>query len=470
MIRIVALVEEDQLLFATHRHTNTSNPAGRCDTRVYLRPLPLVLAAVLAGTAISVYVAPPSVGPLLWRAGKYDLLINIVLYIPVGVVLSRYGVVKCGLAGVALSILVETTQLFLPDRFTAASDVIANTTGTVIGCLAMRISGARGRQLLNSVALTRGLGVVFLLIGVGFGWWVSWPRLPADFRNWDPACRLSVGDEVSGDRFWDGEIFDIMILPDYLDAEAVRRASAGPGPDRPYLRALRSRAVFKRAFSGDFRSAQGMSLLDSLELDPFYRALTEAGQLSILVWFRTDDESQGGPARIVSYSTSIWKQNFALGQEGRNIVFRVLTPTTAPGGFTPQLETRGVLAAGHDAVLAATYDGRTSSVYLDGRLISRLNLKARGRSSPFLADIGLPASAICVGTLMGLGMIGLARGGGRYRWLTGGLAGLVGTMLFILVGGVDALPEFTPWAILFGLAGGVVAGLSTAVHSSARGT
>jgi hypothetical protein len=431
--------------------------------RIYVRFLPLVLAAIWAGTALSVYVSPPFVGQMLWRAGKFDVLINVVLYIPLGVALSRYGVFKCGLAGAALSIAVEAAQLFFPDRFTAVTDVMSNALGAVIGCIVVKAIGHRGRWVLNLLELRRSVGVFILFVCFLFIGVVSWPRMPSDFRNWDTACRLSLGDEITADRLWAGEIFEVWILPVHLDASVVKQLSS-KSDDRVLLtQTLDNQAVFLRRFSDDFESVRGKSLLTPQESKQFFSSFSGSNELSILVWFRTDSDTQGGPARIVSYSTSIWKQNFALGQEGRNIVFRVLTPTSAPGGFTPQLETRPVLNSGRAAFIAATYDGRNSKVYLDGRLISRLNLRARGRSFPFLADIGLPAAAVFVGVTMGLGAIGLIRGGRKRRWLTGACTGVLGGFLFVAVGGVDALPGFAPLIPLFALGGGLVAGFSTRV-------
>ncbi|MEJ2722595.1 MAG: hypothetical protein P8181_15875, partial [bacterium] len=79
----------------SHRAERTH--AGRTEIRVRL--LPLVLMGILASTALSVDVSRPAVGPGLWRVGLDDFLLNVLLYMPLGVVLSRHGIAKCGLAG-----------------------------------------------------------------------------------------------------------------------------------------------------------------------------------------------------------------------------------------------------------------------------------------------------------------------------------------------------------------------------------
>jgi hypothetical protein len=464
-LRIFEL-SEGYLVGHMDKDPDAADRPGLDRTHVFIRPLPLVLTAICAGTALSVYVSSPFLDVLLWRTGKSDVLINLLLYIPLGAAMARHGVLKCGLAGAVVSITIEMIQLFYPDRYTAVSDVVSNTLGAMLGCIAINALGFRWRRFLDRFELSRPVGALLLTMGVLFIGVVSWPRMPSDFRNWDTECLLSLGDDVDGDRLWTGEIFEVMVLPIHLDAGAIQTLSFEDHERAAHMRAFENQAVFSRRFSDDFDSVRGKSLLTPRDSIQFFDSLTRWDKLTILVWFRTDSETQGGPARIVSYATSIWRQNFMLGQEGRDIVFRVLTPTSAPGGFTPQLETRGVLRSGQDAFVAATYDGRNSRVYLDGRFIGRLNLSARGRTVPFLADSGLPASSLCIGVVMGLAAVALMRRYRRRRWLTGACAGLIGGVIFVFAGGVDALPGFAPWVPLLALGGGFMAGISTRLSSA----
>lgn len=71
-----------------------------------------------------------------------DVFINLVLYIPLGLLLvqripgstsNRLAIAT--LAGGLFSVSMEFGQLFLPSRFPSLSDILLNTTGTLLGAV-----------------------------------------------------------------------------------------------------------------------------------------------------------------------------------------------------------------------------------------------------------------------------------------------------------------------------------------------
>lgn len=72
-----------------------------------------------------------------WAA---DVLLNIVLFLPLGVVLGLGDrrLVRACLLGALLSALIEFAQLLIPGRDSSIADVLMNTTGTAIGYLVAR--------------------------------------------------------------------------------------------------------------------------------------------------------------------------------------------------------------------------------------------------------------------------------------------------------------------------------------------
>jgi VanZ family protein len=86
--------------------------------------------------------------------GRRELLVNVVLYVPLGLLFAAYwavgrnssrisAVVKATFLAAATSAAVESTQLFLPSRETQITDVVANTAGGMIGaCLGAALGGA----------------------------------------------------------------------------------------------------------------------------------------------------------------------------------------------------------------------------------------------------------------------------------------------------------------------------------------
>jgi len=83
------------------------------------------------------------------RNGMENLFGNIVLFIPLGflavLALRRSLVLIVGL-GAALSLLIETAQFVLGDRWSDIDDVLLNTTGTLLGALAATAAVAAARR------------------------------------------------------------------------------------------------------------------------------------------------------------------------------------------------------------------------------------------------------------------------------------------------------------------------------------
>ncbi|MFF1831725.1 VanZ family protein [Paenarthrobacter sp. NPDC058040] len=86
--------------------------------------------------------------PFKDAAAAVEFVSNIVMFVPFGGLVrflwpSRWTWWRILLLGAATSTLIELTQLLIPGRVTALSDVIANTAGAVIGALVARWLRAR---------------------------------------------------------------------------------------------------------------------------------------------------------------------------------------------------------------------------------------------------------------------------------------------------------------------------------------
>jgi hypothetical protein len=436
-------------------------PAQTWGRTAALSLFPLVLAAIWASTALSVEISPPRFDAGIWRFGVDDFLLNVVLYLPLGMALRRRPFLFALAAGAGLSTGVEILQSMYVGRYPGVADVAANTTGTVAGWVFANYKGRGWMRGIDPIPLTRSLAIfaaaVFAL-GVAF---LSVPGPPSGFTNWDPTCRLIVGDELTRNRPWKGTIGTIAVFDRTLASREIEKCSRLDATSRA-LRIVSLSPIYFTDGLASLDSIRGTPLLDDAEQRRFYDGLVDAGRLSLLVWFATHDENQTGPARIVGDSKSPFDQNFSLGQQNRDVIFRLRTPTTVPGGFFPQTTTRPLLKKNRDTFVAATYDGRNVRVYADGRYEARLNLCARGRPAPFFSDSGLPASATFIGTLAGVVCVGLLRGSrSRYRLiLAGGLGGLAGGTVLVLTGGALAFPAFAPFLPAVSAWGGSVVGCS----------
>lgn len=74
----------------------------------------------------------------------FEFLANIALFVPFGLLLAaawpRTSPWMVILIGYAVSATIELVQTLLPSRYPTLSDVIANTLGTIIGCVAARLA------------------------------------------------------------------------------------------------------------------------------------------------------------------------------------------------------------------------------------------------------------------------------------------------------------------------------------------
>ncbi len=85
------------------------------------------------------WVAEAGIAPYQPSAVVLEILANVALFVPVGLLLPfawpRLRLWQVTLAGGLLSVVIETVQGLMPSRFPTLSDVIANTTGTFLGAV-----------------------------------------------------------------------------------------------------------------------------------------------------------------------------------------------------------------------------------------------------------------------------------------------------------------------------------------------
>jgi VanZ family protein len=84
-----------------------------------------------------------------WRSDKKDIVLNVILFLPFGALLFLHrakgiaasrSVLAPALYGMLFSVVIETTQCFLPTRTPSLVDVCTNTLGALFGAIAIRTS------------------------------------------------------------------------------------------------------------------------------------------------------------------------------------------------------------------------------------------------------------------------------------------------------------------------------------------
>ena len=107
--------------------------------------LPATVSAKVTGLVgiVATWVADAGIASYSRSAFVLEILANVALFVPVGLLLAlawpRLRLWQTVLIGALMSVLIETVQGVMPSRFPTLSDVIANTTGTLIGALIVTI-------------------------------------------------------------------------------------------------------------------------------------------------------------------------------------------------------------------------------------------------------------------------------------------------------------------------------------------
>lgn len=129
----------------------TRAPRGRVAARVALVGyllfvgftvwLPAAVSSKVTGLVgvMARWVAEAGIAPYQPSAVVLEILANVALFVPVGLLLPfawpRLRLWQVTLAGGLLSVVIESVQGLMPSRFPTLSDVIANTTGTFLGAV-----------------------------------------------------------------------------------------------------------------------------------------------------------------------------------------------------------------------------------------------------------------------------------------------------------------------------------------------
>ncbi len=209
-------------------------------------------ALLLALVVILLVTLVPGDGPrgevalclLCGDRGAADLLLNVALFLPLGVALAlrRGSVLRLALVPPLLSLAIEATQLAIPGRHTMLADLTANAAGGWIGLLAARDALRRaplGERPSGLWAAAWGAGAALVFLGTG---WLLQPRYPASewYGQW--TARLA-HLQAYGGRVLSAEIGGAATPSRRLEDPARLRARlaggapvrvrfvAGPAPD-----------------------------------------------------------------------------------------------------------------------------------------------------------------------------------------------------------------------------------------------
>ncbi len=428
--------------------------------------LPIAVALVIGATAIPVDFRYPSIDFVSWRPNFMDVLNNLLLYMPMGVALQRKRLSFAIVPIAILTCLVEIIQLIYPNRHPSLIDMTANIVGGITGWylaniyLSFKISPPRPLTVRAFLLVGSATGILILSVVI------SQPGLDTDFSNWDSSYHIAINDELTRDRPWSGTVYALGLFDRALSQSELLTLSTIFSESRRLMKPSAGiKPIFALISPSLVEQEYGRPILQPDQEKQIFDALVKRGAMTLVTWVQTHSLEQFDSARIVTFSKDQYNRNFTLGQEGGRIVFRLRTPATGPNGFDPPLRTPEVLKIGKTLFAAATYDGKISKVFLDGKLVGRLNIAAKRKMGTTLFDYDAPLVAILAGAFTAtlfLSVIG-SISNRPLRWILAGIGGFCGAFFIAGIGGLSALPEFETWNLLLGVCGGIC--VASAIHN-----
>jgi glycopeptide antibiotics resistance protein len=386
-----------------------------------------------------------------------DILLNILFFIPLGFLtglllrinqkdpptIIKTSTIICLVA----SVIAEFLQLFLI-RTTSLTDIITNTLGGYLGARLVSQVSLTAVGLVPQFIVNRGTKIIkfteliyaaLLLILFSLPFWLN------GFYNWDENFHLCLGNEATGDRPWEGAIYELVIYDRMLSQEEAlqcyysRRSESLKSHILAHYRfdEGHGRYIYNRASAIDSLKLeisdtskvcwlnpsnglvlrQGGVIKSTVPASQLCAALQAANQLSLEVRFRPANLIQTGPGRIVTFSASTEKRNFTLGQAAGQLNFRVRTPLTGPNGSRVDLYTENPVLTHRPQHVVAVFNRGAEIIFLNGH---ELEDSVRGLSNYMSSLSGFGRGtfgkvSLCFLMLFPLGWLSQVTVGGNHK-------------------------------------------------------
>ncbi|BCL35671.1 hypothetical protein NSMS1_21180 [Nostoc sp. MS1] len=209
-----------------------------------------------------------------------------------------------------------------------------------------------------------------------------------NLSNWHTNYYLSIGNEVRGNRHWQGYVSEI-----YIADQAISKNEASHGLSNPsYLNQLGKSLVAHYELSGkccyqdktgnqpellwqgqpvSIPQSQGVFLnanswlKTSAPVSTLSHRISQTSEFTISAAIATTNLDQKGPARIISISDSSLRRNLTLGQQGNSLDLRLRTPLTGENGTEIKLNIPNIFTDTYLHQIIITYARGTVQVYVD---------------------------------------------------------------------------------------------------------
>jgi len=209
-----------------------------------------------------------------------------------------------------------------------------------------------------------------------------------DVSNWDQDLRLALGNELTRDRPWLGELHRVAIYARALNSEEVSRYAKGGRQEVPAdpvvlydfrrgpAEVIRDMSRMGEPLNLTINDASAVQWLDggglrinkptlissSQPAAKLIEAVQRSKAITIDAWIKPANVTQAGPARIVTISKDTSARNLTLGQKAGAYEVRFRTTRSSPNG-EPSLSTPGGGDAGPAVVGLRSERGDLAVLY-----------------------------------------------------------------------------------------------------------
>ena len=266
-----------------------------------------------------------------------DRIGNLLMLFPFGFGLSGWlmgkssgkltAIIVTIIASLGFSFVVESFQMFLPQRYPTFIDVLTNTLSGCLGCwgydrwkaIVAYYSTTGDNRPPSYFSLLKWVAcfIAYFLLWVGISLGFQGVTQP---DNWNPNFPLAIGNEVGGGRPWQGTVSELTIGDRGLREAEIARIFEGT----PTATVLGDSLVASYALTGEDGNRDRAGLSPELSPDGTWLVTAEPtkamsrririrSQFTASATVATADLTQTGPARIISISGDINRRNLTLG-------------------------------------------------------------------------------------------------------------------------------------------------------------
>ncbi len=339
----------------------------------------------------------------------FDLIVNVILFIPFGLGLAAWlekrkflkarNLKITFLTSLSLTLTVEVCQLFLVSRNPSLSDLVTNSLGGVLGAFlffSLIKHQQKISQLLSFLVIFRRRNLRFkslVFLWLSYFFLMSFLLISVDDRtkvsNWDTNFYLVVGNEATGNRSWSGKVNYLCISKKSFYQQQLEKILAQKNscqalendPDllTTYSLSNPQKSVLKPKNSASLQEEVTTSSENSTGIivnpknwlktenpaSELTQKIKNSSQFTIFTEIATANLTQEGPARIISLSKNQYWRNLTIAQWRKDLSIRMRTPLTGGNGQKPEIRINNFFTDTNFHQIAISYNGTRLKIYVD---------------------------------------------------------------------------------------------------------